>query len=223
MGLKADSGVMSLVRKSRLVAIVRLDDLSHALPLSEALFNGGITVQEFTLTNPHALEVISACRDQLTYFQSGNAVIGAGSVRCTDDARRAIGAGAQFIVTPILDLHVIEHCVSSNIPIMCGALTPTEIATAWSAGASAVKVFPVRGLGPDYVRDVLAPMPELALMPTGGVGLENLADYLAAGACAVGVGGKLIDSQAVAAQDWSTVSHVAEQYASLAANTAFSG
>jgi 2-dehydro-3-deoxyphosphogluconate aldolase/(4S)-4-hydroxy-2-oxoglutarate aldolase len=116
-----------------------------------------------------------------------------------------LDAGAQFVVTPIMQPEVIRCCVEAKVPIAAGALTPTEIATAWDCGASFVKVFPARGLGPGYIKDVLAPMPYLKLMPTGGIDAKNAGDYLAAGAVAVGVGGTLCSPVLVEKQDWESI------------------
>jgi 2-dehydro-3-deoxyphosphogluconate aldolase / (4S)-4-hydroxy-2-oxoglutarate aldolase len=210
------STVLELVSTTRLVAIIRLDDLSQAVQLSKALLAGGIVVQEFTLSNPKALDALSEVKAALPEFSNGQAAIGLGSVRNLDEAHAAIKAGAQFVVTPITKLEVIEVCKHAGIPIMPGAFTPTEIATAHDAGADVVKVFPARGLGPNYIKDVLAPMPYLKLMPTGGVDLENMASFFKAGAVSVGVGGNLLDKKAIEAGDWETVSRIARQYAEAA-------
>jgi 2-dehydro-3-deoxyphosphogluconate aldolase / (4S)-4-hydroxy-2-oxoglutarate aldolase len=210
------STVLELISKTRLVAIIRLDDLSQALQLSKALLAGGVVAQEFTLSNPKALEALSEVKAALGEFSNGGATIGLGSVRTVDEAHAAIKAGAQFVVTPITKLDVIEVCKNAGVPIMPGAFTPTEIATAHEAGADVVKVFPVRALGSNYIKDVLAPMPYLKLMPTGGVDLENMTSFFKAGAVAVGVGGNLLDKKAIEAGDWEKVSSIAKQYADAA-------
>jgi 2-dehydro-3-deoxyphosphogluconate aldolase / (4S)-4-hydroxy-2-oxoglutarate aldolase len=210
------SHVLELILHTRLVAIIRLDDLSQAVQLSKALLAGGVTAQEFTLSNPQALNALSEVKAALSEFSSGQAAIGLGSVRNVDEAHAAIKAGAQFVVTPITKLAVIEVCKQADIPVMPGAFTPTEIATAYEAGADVVKVFPARALGPNFIKDVLAPMPYLKLMPTGGVDLENMANFFKAGAVSVGVGGNLLDKKAIEAGDWEKVSRIAAQYAKAA-------
>ncbi len=209
--------ITKLVAQHRLVAIVRLDDLSSAVEISKALLDGGVYLQEYTLSNPAALDAIRAVRAQLPIFETDQAAIGLGSVRSVAEAEQAFESGAQFIVTPIMLLDVIARCRSANVPIMPGAFTPTEIATAWHAGATFVKVFPARTLGPGYIKDVLAPLPYLRLMPTGGVDLNNMPSYFAAGASAVGVGGNIIDTQAVAKKDWDRLAQAARAYADCAA------
>ena len=204
---------LNLILEHRLIAIIRLEDLSSAVQLSQALLAGGIVAQEFTLTNPRALEAISHVLREVKAFSHGEATIGVGSVRSREQALASLSAGAQFVVSPIYQPAVTAVCVERNVPIMSGALTPTEIASAWEAGASLVKVFPARGLGPDYIKDVLAPMPEIKIMPTGGIGLTNMRDYFKAGACAVGVGGNLIDGPALADGNWDRISQVAQDYA----------
>jgi 2-dehydro-3-deoxyphosphogluconate aldolase/(4S)-4-hydroxy-2-oxoglutarate aldolase len=210
------SNVLELISKTRLVAIIRLDDLSQAVRLSKALLAGGVVAQEFTLSNPKALDALAEVKAALSEFSSGGATIGLGSVRTVDEAHAAIKARAQFVVTPITKLEVIEVCKNAGIPIMPGAFTPTEIATAHEAGASVVKIFPARVLGPTYIKDVLAPMPYLKLMPTGGVDLENMASFFKAGAVSVGVGGNLLDKKAIENGDWEKVSTIAKQYAEAA-------
>lgn len=208
--------VRSLVAQFRLVAIIRLDDLSQAVAISRALLDAGVYVQEFTLSNPAAIEAIRQVTAAIPQFSSDEAAIGLGSVRTASEVKQAVEAGAQFIVTPITELSVIEQCKAARVPVMPGAFTPTEIATAWNAGADFVKVFPVRSLGPTYIKDVLAPMPHLRLMPTGGVDLNNMQSFFDAGAAAVGVGGNIIDTKAVAARDWNQVTEVAQRFAESA-------
>lgn len=210
------SAITDLVQQHRLVGIVRLDDLSKAVELSRALLDGGILIQEFTLTNPDALAVIRDLLAKIPEFSTGRAAIGVGSVRTTAEANQALASGAQYVVTPTTQPEIIEICRAAKIPIMPGAYTPTEIATAWQCGASFVKVFPARNLGPAYIKDVLAPMPYLKLMPTGGIDLDNMSSYFKSGAAAVGVGGNLIDASAVKSGNWDQVARTARQYAQAA-------
>ncbi len=211
------SNPLSIIEQSRLVAILRLDDLSTAVELTRALVIGGLRAIEFTLTNPQALEALQAVLAEIPEFAAGTASVGIGSVRNVREASAAIGAGAQFIVSPITRADIIETCVEQRVPTFPGAFTPTEIAMAWDAGASAVKVFPANGLGPRYIRDVLAPMPYLKLMPTGGVDLENMPTYFKAGAIAVGMGSNLLDPEALRTHNWHLIAENARRYAQAAA------
>ena len=186
----------------RLVAIVRLRQGDRLLEVAAALVAGGIRTLEFTLTTPAALDAIGACRVHL----GDEVIVGAGSVLDESDARRSLDAGAQFLVSPGFDAAVVEAAHTGCALAMPGALTPTEILAAWRAGADVVKVFPARAFGPSYIKDLLAPLPQIPLMPTGGVGAENAAAYLRAGAVAVAVGGSLIDPDAVATADWAAIS-----------------
>ena len=161
------------ILQARMVAILRLDDLSTAVPMAETLFNAGIRALEFTLTNSNTPAVVRRIRNESPDIRSGNAVIGIGSVRSLEEAKIAIDSGAQFVVSPITSVPIIDYCKQSKVAICSGAYTPTEIAMSWDAGADIVKVFPARNLGANYIRDVLAPMPYLKLMPTGGVDLNN--------------------------------------------------
>ncbi|MDZ4847726.1 MAG: bifunctional 4-hydroxy-2-oxoglutarate aldolase/2-dehydro-3-deoxy-phosphogluconate aldolase [Pirellulaceae bacterium] len=211
--------VVNLVLQHRLVAIIRLDDLSQAFEISRSLLAGGIMVQEYTLTNPEAFQVIGRIRKEIPAFQNGDACVGLGSVRNLDEANQAIEAGAQFVVTPTTRLDVIRQCQTHQVPIMPGAFTPTEISQAWEAGASLVKVFPARHLGPGYIKDVLAPMPYLKLMPTGGIDLANMPKYFENGAVAVGIGGQLVDPDRIRRRDWKGMTEIARQYAEASRGT----
>ena len=200
------------ILKARMVAILWLDDLSTAIPMADALFNAGIKALEFTLTNSNTPAVVRRMRDESHAILTGNAVIGIGSVRSLEEAKLAIDSGAQFVVSPITSVPIIDYCKQNNIVVCPGAYTPTEIAMSWDAGADIVKVFPARNLGANYIRDVLAPMPYLRLMPTGGIDLSNIASYFAAGAVAVGIGSQLLDPAAVRNQDWGRIQQAAAQY-----------
>ena len=203
---------LDTILRARLVAILRLDDLSTAVPIAESLFNAGIQALEFTLTNASTPSVVQNLRNECPTISSGSAVIGIGSVRSLEEAKLAIDSGAQFVVSPITSLSIIDFCKQNKIVVCPGAYTPTEIAMSWDAGADIVKVFPARNLGANYIRDVLAPMPYLKLMPTGGVDLKNIASYFNAGAVAVGIGSQLLDPDAIRRHDWDNLSQTASQY-----------
>ena len=159
------------------IAIVRLSDLTDAVAISRALLEGGLTTLEFTLTNSAALEAVAQTRAAL-----GDAVtVGVGTVLSAQQAHESIAAGAEFLVTPIVRRDVIAAGVEAGVPVACGAFTPTEIWDAWETGAALVKVFPARSLGPGYIKDILAPLPQLKLVPTGGIDVENCAAYIQAG------------------------------------------
>ena len=208
--------VVDLILASRMVAILRLDDLTHAIPLVEALLRGGVRAIEFTLTNPDAPAIIAKLRRVIPAFDEGVAVIGLGSVRNAEEARIAVNAGAQFLVSPIALAGIVDEAKKHEIAVCLGAYTPTEIAFGWQLGADIIKIFPARSLGPGFIRDVLAPMPYLKLMPTGGVDLTNLQQYLAAGAVAVGVGGKFLDPDWIRNERWTDVTKAASEFAQAA-------
>jgi 2-dehydro-3-deoxyphosphogluconate aldolase/(4S)-4-hydroxy-2-oxoglutarate aldolase len=195
------STVIDAILETRIVAIVRLERYDRAVEIARALLAGGISVVEFTLTGAGAYDAIAATRAAL-----GDAVqIGVGTVLNVDAATASIDAGAQFVVTPTTSPAVIRACVARGTPILSGALTPTEALTAHEAGAAMVKLFPARFGGPQYLRDILAPLPFLQIVPTGGVSAENARAYIDAGAVAVGIGGSLITAQAVAQADWGRI------------------
>lgn len=180
----------------KIVAVVRLEDYTRAVDVARALAAGGITVLEFTLTGQGAIKAVSATRKVL-----GDAVcVGVGTVLEAKDAEAAIDAGAEFAVTPAVRRQVIEACVRRQTLVLGGGFTPTELLDAYEAGAELVKVFPAHVGGPKFIKDVLAPLPFLKLVPTGGVSPENARDFLAAGAVAVGIGGNLVSDKLVKAE-----------------------
>ena len=199
------------IGEAGVVAIVRLDDLSAAVPLTEALIRAGIGAIEFTFTNRQAASVIERVRDAL----GDQIAIGAGTVLDAETGRIAVLAGAEFLVTPTLSLPVIELANRYAVPTVIGAFTPTEILTAWQAGASYVKVFPATAVGPQYLKDVRGPLPQVRLIPTGGVGPENAAAFITAGASAIAVGSSLVDAGTVRAGKWEVIESRARQLLSL--------
>lgn len=208
--------VLEIVTQCRLVAIVRLDDLSCATELTRAMLDGGVRAIEFTLTNSETPSIVSKLLDQFAEFSNGHATIGIGSVRTLDEAKLATGSGAQFLVSPITVPAIIEYAVQTSTVSMPGAYTPTEIYSAYQLGADIVKVFPAKALGPGYFKDVLAPMPFLKMMPTGGVDLQNMSGYFAAGAVAVGIGSQLISPKSIASRDWTAICEAAKLHAEAA-------
>ncbi len=194
----AGTDVVRGIEESGVVAVVRLEDLSDAVHVARALATGGVRGIEFTFTNPKAAAAITAAREAL----GDAAIIGAGSVLDPETARIAILAGAQFVVTPVTRVETIQLCTRYGVPIMSGAFTPTEILAAWEAGSAMVKVFPATALGPGYLKDVRGPLPQVKLIPTGGVSVDNAGDFIRAGAAAVALGSALVDPKLVAAGAW---------------------
>jgi 2-dehydro-3-deoxyphosphogluconate aldolase/(4S)-4-hydroxy-2-oxoglutarate aldolase len=199
--------ILTRLIEGKVVAVVRLDSGEQLINVAEALKAGGMSIIEFTVSTPGAIDMIK----QATARFGNEVLMGAGTVLDPETARAAILAGAEFIVTPALNLATIELCKRYGKPIISGALTPTEILTAWQAGSDMVKVFPADLGGPGYIKAVLAPLPQVRLVPTGGVSAENAAEYLKAGATAVGVGGKLVDKAAVARGDWAAINSEAQK------------
>ena len=197
------------------VAIIRLPDSSRLVDVAEALLAGGVSVMEVTFTVPRAHQVLEEVADRL----AGRILLGAGTVLDAATARTAILAGAEFIVSPVVSHEVIACCRRYSKLSLPGALTPTEILAAWEAGADIVKVFPSEITGPAYLRAVRAPLPQVRLMPTGGVNLETAAEYLRAGACALGVGGSLVEPKAIAAGDLGRIEGLARQYMAIVRET----
>lgn len=206
--------VLERIRDIGIVPVVRATSADEALAAVEAIRAGGIPILEITLTVPGALQIIA----DLTRRLGDEALIGAGTVLDAETAKACVDAGARFVVSPSLDIPTIETCRRLGVAVFPGAMTPTEIVTAWKAGAHAVKVFPANALGgPTYLKSVKAPLPQIELLPTGGVSLKNVADFIAAGAFAVGVGADLVDLAALRRGEATTITEKARQYVAAVA------
>ncbi len=210
------TSIIDSLRKTRIVAILRLKDLTQAESIVRSLLDGGIRWIEFTLTNADAPKTIERLCRAVSDFEDGSAFLGLGSVRNSAECQQALDCGAQFVVSPLFDPAIVAQCNAAGVPVMPGALTPTEIHQAWASGAEVVKLFPATTFGPGYLKDLLAPMPYLPIMPTGGVTYENLCTYLDAGAIAVGIGSHLIPKEQLASEDWDGIRKTASKYATLA-------
>ena len=200
--------IFDFVLERGVFAVIRLADLSAALPLAEALAAGGVRGIEFTLTNRDALGVIEPVRSRL----AERAAVGVGTVTTATQARAALEARAQFLVTPALDVEVAAVAAGAGVPVMMGALSPTEILAAWRAGADLVKVFPARVGGPAFFQDVLGPFPQVRLVPSGGVDLQTAASYIKAGASGVAVGGALVNAELIRRQAWEDLTALARRF-----------
>ena len=188
------SQVLKFIEDYKAVAVLRLPSPELYDPVEEALISGGVKIIEITMTTPNALDIIKAA----TSKKRSDCVIGVGSVTDADTTEKAIDAGAQFVVSPVVKKSVIETCQKHQVAAIPGAFTPTEIDFAHELGADIIKVFPAGTLGPSYIRAVLAPMPHLKLMPTGGVTPDNVSGWIQAGAVAVGLGSALVDDASLA-------------------------
>lgn len=184
-----------------LVPVIRAESKDEAIRVIDAIAAGGLSTVEVTMTVPGAISIIEAL-----HKRDSSLVVGAGTVLDPETARACILAGAQFIVSPSLNVATIEICRRYSVAVMPGALTPTEVLTAWEAGADVVKVFPCGAMGgASYIKALKAPFPQIPLMPTGGVSMKTAADFIKAGAMALGVGSDLVDSKAIQEEDWNTL------------------
>ncbi|MCH7859687.1 MAG: bifunctional 4-hydroxy-2-oxoglutarate aldolase/2-dehydro-3-deoxy-phosphogluconate aldolase [Candidatus Marinimicrobia bacterium] len=195
----------------KVIAVIRMTDTDRLMDVIAAIQKGGVEWIEITMVVPDAIDVLKEVSQR-----GGSAVIGAGTILDPETARLAILAGAEFIVSPILNLEVIKLAHRYDRLAIPGAFTPTEILTAWEAGADVVKVFPATALGPAFIKDVQGPLPQVKLCPTGGVTVENAGEFIAAGAACVGVGTDLLDKAAIAEGRYELLTRRAEQ---LVANT----
>jgi 2-dehydro-3-deoxyphosphogluconate aldolase/(4S)-4-hydroxy-2-oxoglutarate aldolase len=194
-----------------IIAVVRSPDSQQLVEVVRALADGGVTVAEITMTVPDALGVLRQVRQAL----GERVLLGAGTILDTETARAALLAGAEYLVAPTLNLDVIRLCQRYGKLVMPGAFTPTEILTAWEAGADIIKVFPAEVMGPAFFKAMRGPLPQVRLMPTGGVDLNTAADFLRAGACCLGLGSQLVEPRAIADRDFNRIRDLARQYVSI--------
>jgi 2-dehydro-3-deoxyphosphogluconate aldolase/(4S)-4-hydroxy-2-oxoglutarate aldolase len=199
--------VVEQVERAGIVAIIRMKDPEKVRAVFDAIAEGGVQVIEVTMSVPGAVELIG----QLAANLPAGCVLGAGTVLDGETARRVIDAGARFVVSPVFRREVIAACHALDAPVMPGCFTPTEILEAWDEGADVVKVFPATALGPGFLKDVRGPLPQVKLMPTGGVTLDNAGDWIRAGAVAVGVGTALLDTDAIASGNYGLLRSYAER------------
>jgi 2-dehydro-3-deoxyphosphogluconate aldolase / (4S)-4-hydroxy-2-oxoglutarate aldolase len=200
---------LARIKEVGLVPIIRTPSAEDALAVAEQLVEADLGVLEVTLTVPGALDVVS----ELARRFGERVIVGAGSVLDARQAEACLQAGARFIISPALDLSTIAFCKTARVPILPGALTPTEILNAWNAGADMVKVFPCGAVGgAAYLRAVKAPLPQIEMVPTGGVSLDTAADFIQAGAAALGVGGDLCDLEALRAGNGAAIGARARRY-----------
>jgi 2-dehydro-3-deoxyphosphogluconate aldolase/(4S)-4-hydroxy-2-oxoglutarate aldolase len=196
------------VTDSGVIAVIRAPSAEILIPIAEALLAGGVVAIEVTMSTPRAIEGI----EMLAKKFGDQAVIGVGTVLDAATAQDAISAGAEFVLSPHFDPEIVAATLGRGKISVPGAFTPTEILRAWTAGADVVKVFPSTTLGPGYFRDLLAPLPQLKLTPTGGVDAKNAGDWIKAGAFCVGAGSALISKAAMATKDWSAITANAKAF-----------
>lgn len=205
--------ILGAILQTKVVAVIRVKDAARLADVAAALGRGGIKALEITMTVPGAVEIIR----EMARSKAPGTLVGAGTVLDAGTATDVIAAGADFVVSPVCDMEMIRACRDGGVLVAPGAFTPTEIVAAWRAGADIVKVFPATSLGPQFFRDLRGPLPQIRLMPTGGVTVENAREFLAAGAAAVGIGTALVDAKAVEAGDWAALEERARRLmASLA-------
>jgi len=203
--------VLQTLQEIGLVPVLRAESVEKAMALATAIAAGGVTVLEVTMTVPGAMQVMRRLAEERP-----DILIGAGTVLDPETARMCILEGAKFVVSPALNLKTIEMCHRYSIPVLPGALTPTEVVTAWQAGADVIKVFPANALGgAKYLKSLKAPLPQIELIPTGGVSLATAAEFLEAGAFALGVGADLVDPKAMAEGKPELVTESARKYLAI--------
>jgi len=210
--MRSKDQILSLLTHPGIIAVVRAQKAEQVPPLSEALIAGGVIAIEITMTTPNALAAIRDARSRL----GDRALIGVGTVLDADTCRAAIGAGAEFIVTPICRPEFVSIAASANRPIMLGAYTPTEAQWGHEAGADFIKIFPADTLGVGYIKSLRAPLPHLRIVPTGGVDVGNVAEFLNAGCAAVGVGSSLVSAKILQEAAWPELTRRAAEFVQAA-------
>jgi 2-dehydro-3-deoxyphosphogluconate aldolase / (4S)-4-hydroxy-2-oxoglutarate aldolase len=206
------SEVLKQIKEVGIIPVVRATTADEAMRAIDAIREGGIAVLEITMTVPGAVGVI----EQVTARFGNDALVGAGTVLDAETAKACIAAGAQFIVSPALNMETIAYCRAQDVAVMPGALTPTEVVQAWNAGADLVKVFPAGAVGgASYLKALKAPLPQIELVPTGGVSLKTAADFIKAGAAALGVGADLVDIKAIREGQAGLITDRAKQFVQI--------
>ena len=197
------------LKESGVVGIIRTERSDDLIEVARALVDGGVRFVEVTMTVPGALEIVKQARQEL---DSHGIFIGVGTVLDAATARLALLAGASYVISPVTNQEVIETCVRQGVAVMPGAMTPTEILTAWEMGATVVKVFPAGVGGAGFFKDMKGPLPQIDMMPTGGVNTETAGDFIRAGACAVGAGSSLVGPELIRSRDFATMTANARQF-----------
>lgn len=206
--------VLRIILDTKVIAVIRMADANKLAKVVAAIQEGGVKAIEITMTTPGALEVIQIMsKDKIP-----GVVIGAGTVLDPETAASVIHAGADFVVSPILNQKMVRLCNRYGTLVAPGALTPTEIMKAWERGADIVKIFPATSLGPRYFKDIKGPLPQVRLMPTGGVNLENASEFIKNGACCVGIGSALLDKKVIQARDWASLIEISAKLIELVRN-----
>jgi 2-dehydro-3-deoxyphosphogluconate aldolase/(4S)-4-hydroxy-2-oxoglutarate aldolase len=210
--MRTRDDIVAMLTNPGVIAVVRARRTEHVVPLAEALVDGGVLAVEITLTTPDAFRAIRETRRAV----GGQALVGVGTVLKPHDCQAALEAGAEFVVSPICRTELVALAHAAEKPVMLGAYTPTEAQLAHEASTDFVKVFPAEGLGPNYIRALRAPLPHLKIVPTGGVTLQNVAQWFEAGCAAVGVGSSLITREILEKDDWAQLARLAAEYAAAA-------
>ncbi|MGA2586445.1 MAG: bifunctional 4-hydroxy-2-oxoglutarate aldolase/2-dehydro-3-deoxy-phosphogluconate aldolase [Candidatus Aminicenantales bacterium] len=196
---------LDIILTTKVIAVIRMPDAAKVARTAEAIRRGGVRAIEITMTTPGALEIIG----EMAGEKRAGVLIGAGTVLDAATAAAVIQAGADFVVSPVLNFDMIRVCRDGDTFVAPGAFTPTEILAAWGEGADVVKVFPASAAGPKYFKDLKGPFPDVRLMPTGGVSVENAAEFMRSGACCVAIGTALLDPDAIATGDWEALTRKA--------------
>jgi 2-dehydro-3-deoxyphosphogluconate aldolase/(4S)-4-hydroxy-2-oxoglutarate aldolase len=208
--------ILSFITDIGIVPVVRTTSAETAIKSIEAIYRGGVRSAEITMTVPGAIKALEKIADQF----GDKIMLGAGTVLDPETARICMLAGAQFFVTPSLNLATIEICKRYSKVICAGAMTPTEVLAAWQAGSDVVKVFPANAVGgPKYIKALKGPFPQIQMIPTGGVNLETAGEFLKAGACAVAVGGELVDAKLIGQNRYDRIEELAREYLAVIAKT----
>jgi 2-dehydro-3-deoxyphosphogluconate aldolase/(4S)-4-hydroxy-2-oxoglutarate aldolase len=198
--------VLDIILSTKVIAVIRMSDTDKLAKVTEAIKQGGVKALEITMTTPAAIEIIAAMAKR----KSADVIVGAGTVLDPETAAQAIHAGADFVISPVTNFEMIRVCRRYDTFVAPGAFTPTEILAAWERGADVVKVFPATSVGPKYFKDIKGPLPQVRLMPTGGVSIENAREFIANGACCVAIGTALLDKKAIQAENWDLLTQKAK-------------
>ena len=200
--------IVNEIEQTGIVAVLRLDDDKKLPKIIESLAAGGIKAMEITMTTPNAIKIIS----EISKETGSDFFVGAGTVLNAETTKAVIDAGARFVVSPVLKAEIIQTAHAYETAVFPGSFTATEILTAWELGADVVKVFPATALGPKFFKDIHGPLPDIKMTPTGGVALDNAAEFISCGACCLGVGTSLLNKKMIVEDRWAELTELASAF-----------
>lgn len=211
--MSSKNNLLAVLDETHIISVIRIKSNESLIPVMNALYLGGVKIIEITATTPNFYKQIKSLKKNFERYD--DCFIGAGTILTKDELNLAIDSGSDFIVSPVFDEEIVKTCIAKDIPVIPGAMTPTEIFTAWKAGASIVKTFPGKVCNPDFYKDILGPFPNIKIMPTGNVNETTAPQYINSGAIAVGIGKALVNPSSIDEHNWKDITEKALAFSNL--------